>query len=52
MVDKDGNPVWNKDTEKYETTLIPHGEGWQAGADKAMLDFNRNFLMQTYGLDR
>jgi hypothetical protein len=39
----------------YQTVLIPKKRGWQAslGTDgKAMLDFNRNFLMKTYGLDR
>jgi hypothetical protein len=53
MVNEAGEPMWNEETEKYETTLIPHEEGWQAGVtNRAMLDFNRNFLMQTYGLDR
>ena len=52
-VDADGEPIWDEEYEKYETTLIPHEEGWQARIeDKAMLDFNRKFLMQTYGLDR
>ena len=52
MVDEAGEPMWDEGDKKYKTTLIPHGEGWQAGANKTMLDFNRNFLMQTYGLDR
>ena len=56
--DADGKPIPKLDangneTGAYQTVLIPKTDGWQAAiANQSMLDFNRDFLIRTYGLDR
>ena len=53
QVDEDGQPIWDDNTERYQTITVPGVPGWQAEySDQKELDFNRNFLIQTYRLDR
>ena len=53
QVDNNGQPIWDSKTKRFQTITVPGVPGWQAEySDQKELDFNRNFLIQTYRLDR
>ena len=59
-VDNRGLPIWNAGTNKYDTVLVPATENWQSElendigkeAAKAIINFNKTFLLKTYDLGR
>ena len=52
QVDEKGQPIWDKNTKRFQTITVPGRSGWQAKVDPETLAFNRNFLIKTYRLDR
>ena len=59
-VDDRGLPIWNARTNKYDTVLVPATKNWQSElendigkeAAKAIINFNKTFLLKTYDLGR
>jgi hypothetical protein len=55
-VDSSGNPIPKnpkKPSEGFKTTIVSAiNPNWAASVPRQMLDFNRNYLLKTYGLDR
>jgi hypothetical protein len=52
VLDEGGRPIFNEETQSLETVVVPAGVGWQKSVDPATLKYNRNWLVETYGLDR